>query len=62
MPGWLNVILGILAGLAVIGGALALAVRPYRDGRQPTTWLPDARESRSGGDCSSGSDTPFDGG
>ncbi len=54
MPGWLNVILGILIGAVAIGGALYLALRPYLGERRPKVWLPDQKESRSGGDYSSG--------
>ena len=41
MPTWLSIVLGLLGGLAVIGGAAYFAIRPYpRQDKKP--WLPDA--------------------
>ena len=40
LPGWLSVLLGVVSGLAVIAGAVYLAVRPYlRADHKP--WLPE---------------------
>ncbi len=55
MPGWLSVVVGLIAAITLIAGAVYLAVRPYLrhdlmpGARKP--WMPDStgRKSDTGG-------------
>ena len=59
MPHWFNVLIGIVAGLAIIGGALAWAFLPQKPGRR--SWLaPPTGEA--GDPTPSGTQWPRDGG
>ena len=42
MPEWLAVILGVAGGVAVLGGALYLAVRPEFQAKRCEPWFPKA--------------------
>ncbi len=48
MPQWLSVLIGSVAGLAVIAAAIFVAVRPYVSAKPPKPRMPDQTESRSG--------------
>jgi hypothetical protein len=41
MPQWLSITLGILLGMAVIFGAIFLAIRPYVQAKPPKPLMPD---------------------
>lgn len=41
MPQWVFIILGLVGGVAVIGGAIYLAFRPYLAVDPPHVWMPE---------------------
>jgi hypothetical protein len=45
MPDWLEVILGVIAGSAVVAGALYLAIRPEFRPKPAKSWLPKADQA-----------------
>jgi hypothetical protein len=48
MPEWLSVALGIVGGIALVVGAIYLAIRPYVAARPPKRRFPDPTEARDG--------------
>jgi hypothetical protein len=46
MPEFLSVSLGVIFGLAIIAGAIFLAVRPYVQARPPKRRMPDATDAK----------------
>jgi len=46
MPEWLEIPLGILAGLALVAGMLVLAIAPDLSARRRKSWLADPSGQR----------------
>ena len=44
MPQWLSISLGVVLGIAVVFGAIYLAIRPYVQARPPKRVLPEPLE------------------
>ena len=45
MPEWVLIVLGVLAGIAIVAAVLFFAAWPYLQARPPKTWLPDQKDN-----------------
>jgi hypothetical protein len=62
MPPWLSIAIGMLLGVAVIFGAIYLAIRPYVQVKPPKPLMPDPTEGAKDWGASNGWNGPEGGG
>jgi hypothetical protein len=46
MPQWLSVLIGLVAGLAIVAAAIFVAVRPYVSAKPPKPRMPDQADNQ----------------
>jgi hypothetical protein len=62
MPQWLSITIGVLLGVAVISGAIFLAIRPYVQAKPHKPLMPDPIEGAKDWSASNGWNGPEGGG